>query len=132
MSDVAVGRYIKFLLRWIWLILLAAAVAGGASYRISQYLPRVYRSSTTLMVGDFTSNPNVSADEVATSQRLAATYSQIIGREPILSATVTALKLPTDWQELKTRVLVTHLDGSQIIEIWAVDSDPKRAKAIVQ
>jgi Mrp family chromosome partitioning ATPase/capsular polysaccharide biosynthesis protein len=131
-ADVDIGRYLKVLGRWIWLLLMAAAVAGGASYRISQYLPRVYQSSATLMVGDFTSNPNVSADEVATSQRLAATYSQMIEREPILSATVTALTLPTDWRELKTRVLVTHFDGSQIIAIRVVDSDPKRAQVITQ
>src|SRR5260221_13950052 len=108
MNDVDVGRYLKVLWRWAWLIALAAILAGGVSYRISQFLPRIYRSSTTLMVGDFTSNPNVSVDEVTTSQRLASTYSQMIEREPILTATVDALKLPTTWQELKTRILVTH------------------------
>jgi Mrp family chromosome partitioning ATPase/capsular polysaccharide biosynthesis protein len=131
-ADVDVGRYFRVLLRWSWLVLLAAAIAGAASYRTSQFLPRTYQSSATLLVGDYASNPNVSPDQLATSQRLAATYSEMIQREPVLSATVTALQLPTDWQALKLRLLVIHYDGSQIIQIRVVDSDPKRAQAIVQ
>jgi capsular exopolysaccharide synthesis family protein len=128
MSEIDLNRYLRTAVRWLWLFILSAIIAGGAAYRTSQFLPRTYLTYTTLMVGDNAANPNVTADEIATSERLAAAYADMADREPVLDATIQALRLPTVWWELQKRVLVTR-DGSQFIEIRVTDTDPARAKA---
>src|SRR5579875_639589 len=128
MYEIDLNRYLRTAVRWLWLFILSAIIAGGAAYRASQFLPRTYLTYTTLMVGDNAANPNVTADEIATSERLAAAYADMADREPVLDATIQALRLPTVWWELQKRVLVTR-DGSQFIEIRVTDTDPARAKA---
>lgn len=129
MMDLNVARYLGVLWRWSWLLIVATALAAGLSYRVSKMIPPTYLTYTTLMVGDTAANPNVTADDIQTSQRLTAAYAEMAQREPILQATVEALHLPMNWWDLQQRVLVTR-DGSQFIEIRVSDHDPQRAKAI--
>ncbi|HVC35770.1 MAG TPA: Wzz/FepE/Etk N-terminal domain-containing protein [Chloroflexota bacterium] len=130
MSEVELRRYVRILWKWLWLIVLCTAIAAGVSYRVSKSLPRIYRSSMTLMVGD-NASPTLTSDELTASQRLANSYAQMIPSELILAPTVEALQLPTDWQDLEGRVLVTHTDNSQFLDVRVVDSDPARVKAVL-
>ncbi len=49
---VALGR------KWLWLMVLAAVVAAASAWVATQFMPRTYRSQTTLMVGRQTSEAN--------------------------------------------------------------------------
>jgi uncharacterized protein involved in exopolysaccharide biosynthesis len=47
-------HYLSLIWKWLWLIVLSMAVAGGASYLASKATTPLYRTSTTLMVGRVT------------------------------------------------------------------------------
>ena len=51
-------RYLRRVLKWWWLILLSAGLAAGASYLASSRQPRIYQTTTTLMVGQVTQKTN--------------------------------------------------------------------------
>ena len=43
-------RYALMLWRWLWLIVLGTAIAGGASYIVSERQVPIYQANTVLMV----------------------------------------------------------------------------------
>ncbi len=124
MAETDLQRYLRVIWRWLWLIILAAGLAAGASYRVSDAMPRIYRTSVTLMVGENIANPNVSFDDINISQRVASGYQSMARRQPVLEASVKSLNLPTDWHELQSRVLVSRGETQNLLEIRVVDSDP--------
>ena len=130
-TEVDLRRYSSVLWKWLWLLALSTVLAAGASYYASLSIPPIYRTSTTLMAGEESSSPNVSQDQLAVSQRLAAAYAGMATRQPVLQATVESLGLPIPWWELQGRVLANQVAGTQLIEIRVTDNDPHRAKAII-
>jgi polysaccharide biosynthesis transport protein len=130
MSEINLRRYLKVLRAWLWLIVLATVIAAGASYYATGSMPRIYRSTATIMVGEDLSNPNLSPELMLVSQRVATLYVGMANRQPILEATVQALALPMNWRELQARVVAVRLENSQVIEIRVTDRDPEQASAI--
>jgi len=130
-SDLDLTRYARVIRRWLWLIIMAVGVAAGASYGASMLMPKIYLSSITLLVGEETTNPKVNPEDIGVSQRAAATFAGLAKRQPVLQSTVDALRLPFNWRELQTHVVVVHPDGSQFLELRVSDTEPERAQAIV-
>jgi Mrp family chromosome partitioning ATPase/capsular polysaccharide biosynthesis protein len=129
-QELDLNRYLKFFWRWLWLIVACTVLAGAISYMATRAMPRVYRSSTTLLVGEDTSKSKVSQEELIISLQVASIYSGLVKRQTILENAVKALGLPMDWRDLKDRVQAVHADGSALIEIRVTDSEAERAKAI--
>ncbi|PWH13476.1 MAG: hypothetical protein DDG58_14075 [Ardenticatenia bacterium] len=124
-------QYFAVIWRWLWLIVLAGAVAGGAAYASSQSMPRVYQSTTTLMVGQkVMRDPNVTAQDLYVSQQLAQTYIQMATRQPILQATIEALGLKEDWTSLRGRVNASPVQGTALLQVSVLDTSPEWAVAI--
>ncbi|MEW5959873.1 MAG: Wzz/FepE/Etk N-terminal domain-containing protein, partial [Chloroflexota bacterium] len=76
-------QYLKGVFRWWWLILLSTLVAGVISYIASEQQPRVYQSTTTLMVGQVIQKANPTDADFYTTQQLAESYAQIAVRQPV-------------------------------------------------
>ena len=118
--------------KWMWLVILAAAVAGVSSYMATRSAPRIYQTKATIMVGQFMSDPEPDTADFWTSQQLARTYAQLAVREPVLQGALVALNLNDviSWQALKGNVRVGEVAGTQLLEIFVNDTNPERAKAI--
>lgn len=121
---IAVGR------RWLWLFVLATAVAAVGAWVATRFSPRTYRSQTTLMVGRATDNPDPNFQALYMSQQLASTYAQMATREPVLQGVVDALGLKTSWHALHGMVKADPVPGSPLFTIAVVDTDPVRAQVI--
>lgn len=130
MSEIDLMRWVKIVWKWAWLILLVSALAALASYKATQQTPPTYVTVATIMVGEQTSNPLVTPDDVAITQRAATADADLLRREPILTGTIKALGLNVNWWDLRNEILVTHVDGSQFIELRVEDQDPTRARDI--
>ena len=63
--------YLLLIWRWKWLLAASTLLAAAVSLGYSLHLPRVYRATTTLMVGQAMQNANPSAGDFQTSQQLA-------------------------------------------------------------
>jgi capsular exopolysaccharide synthesis family protein len=125
-----ITRYLGMFWRWGWLIVLSTVLAAAISYAASSQMPKVYSATTTLMVGEALQDSNPQANDFATSERLATSYSQIVRREPVLHATVDALQLPIPWQALAGQVSAAAAPNTSLIQITVVDNLPDRATAI--
>jgi len=116
--------------KWLWLIVLGTVVAATFSYLASRSMPRIYRTTTTVMVGQSLQSANPDTQEIGTSMRLAQTYAQMVRRQPILRATIDSLGLNTSVGELRQNVSVNLVQGTQLMEISVMDVDPQRAKIV--
>ncbi|MFN8454784.1 MAG: polysaccharide biosynthesis tyrosine autokinase [Anaerolineae bacterium] len=131
MSDfVELRRYITIIIRRWWLLILVAALAAGIGYWISQRQPRVYQASATIMVGQSIQATSLDRGEIQTSELLALTYANIAERQPVLQSVVDELSLDDAWQDLKSRVKVTPVEGTQLLEITVEAGSPEEAQVI--
>jgi capsular exopolysaccharide synthesis family protein len=123
-------QYVSTLWKWNWLIALATIIGAVFSYWGSSQMPRVYRTTTTLMVGQAIQSANPTAADFYTSQQLAQSYVQLVRREPILQATLDTLGLKMSWETLTGQVSAIPVAGTQLIQISVADTDPQRAKVL--
>ncbi|MFQ5610863.1 MAG: polysaccharide biosynthesis tyrosine autokinase [Anaerolineae bacterium] len=123
-------QYAKIIWRWWWLIALSTGIAAVTSYVASLQQPRIYKATTTLIVGQVIQKANPTGQDFYTTERLAQSYAQVARRQPILQAAIESLGLQMSWQSLKERSNIQPLQGTQLLEISVLDNSPERAKAI--
>lgn len=123
-------QYVSIIWKWLWLIVLATVIAAGSSYYASRSMPRIYQTSTTLMVGQTIQNRNASGQDIWTSQQLAEAYAQVAVRQTVLQGVADALGFGESWETLKGQVNASARQGTPLLDIRVIDTDPERAKAI--
>lgn len=123
-------EYFSIARRWWWLLLLGVIIGGGAGYVFAQSKIPLYQSQTTLMIGRFIQSANPNYNEAYTAQQLAQVYADLMQREPILQATITALGLDMGWSELQAKVSARPIPDTQLLAITVTDTDAQRARLI--
>jgi polysaccharide biosynthesis transport protein len=120
-----INTYLKPLLKWWRLLLIATSIAIiGSSFSV--YLqPDVYVSRTTLMIGRTILDPNPESGQIFIAAQLASIYADMANREPIQVKTMEALGI-TWLPGYQARVI----PNTQLIEISVTDTNPQRAQVI--
>ncbi|MBN1218844.1 MAG: polysaccharide biosynthesis tyrosine autokinase [Anaerolineae bacterium] len=127
---VELRQYVRGIFRWWWLIALSTCLAAGASYYASSKMPRIYQTTTTLIVGQVMQQENPTGSDFATTEMLAESYASMAVRQPVLQATVDSLGLNMSWQELRGQVYAYSIPRTQLMAIAVEDISPERAVAI--
>lgn len=120
-------QYLSVVYRWLWLVILSVLIAASSSFLASRAATPLYRTKTTLMVGNVT-DPTTTSSELYTGQQLAYTYIQLAQREPVLKGALDSLGVDMPWQALAGQVSAYVVPQTQLIEISVIDNDPYRAK----
>jgi non-specific protein-tyrosine kinase len=131
-SNAELRQYFSIILKWWWLILIVTLVAGASAYLVSQASPKTYQAKTTISVGQFIGVANPEAGQINTAETLAQYYADLALREPVLLGTLEQLKLEWNPEVLKGMVTARVAPNSALLEISVVDSDPLRAKVLVE
>ena len=119
-------EYVRVFLRWSWLLILAAAVAGGiAYYRSSQQTP-IYRTSTLVMVKSGTPNQYDYYSSIYYGQQLIDTYTQVMTTRPVLDELSNLL----GYNVSAGMFSVKPIEGTQLMTITVTDTNPARAALI--
>jgi non-specific protein-tyrosine kinase len=122
-------RYVRALISGWWLIVLAAAVAGGAAYFLRSRQASQYVSEVRIFIGNTITDPDPSAVQIDTGQRLAVTYAQLITYE-LLQETIARLELPESVELLRGLVSTQVVPETPILQVNATYSDPQKAADI--
>lgn len=127
-SDI--WSYVRIILRWWWVSLLAAVITAGVAFVFALRQPDYYASRTTLQVGDtLAATPDPQA--FGLSATVAGFYAEMARREVILAPVVEKLGLPFPWQVISTYMLATNVNRqASLLDITITDTNPQRAAAI--
>jgi succinoglycan biosynthesis transport protein ExoP len=125
-----IRQYLAVVRKWLWLIVLSTAIAAIPTFMASRSAPPIYQTTTTIMVGQTIESPNPTSQDIWTAQSLAETYVHLVRRQPILEGAINALEVDMNWRALVGRVSANLMEGTQLLQITVLDTDPQRAKAL--
>lgn len=118
-------KYFYPIIKWWWLLALAAVLAGGVSFIAVLQEPDIYQARTTLMIGRAINDPNPTTGEFVLGTQMAGAYADIAKRQIVRDATRKALGLQR-LPEYNAQALL----NTQIIEIVVNDPDPALAQRV--
>lgn len=123
-------QYIRLFRKWLWLILIAAFVAGGLSFIVRSSQPSVYQAYTTIAIGSFIQAPNPDASEIRTGLELAQTYAELATTYDVLEGTVDTLDTSLSPEDLRDMIDVRILTGTSLLVLRVSYTDPVLAADI--
>ena len=118
------SAYISMFRRWLWLIIVAAVVAGTASFVVARVAPPSYQSTVTIQVGTYSSLANPSAGMIQTAEQLAQTYVVLSKAYPLLDAVINKLQLDMTTDQLASRFQTRQVAGTSLLTITVTYGDP--------
>lgn len=129
-SSVDTRTYLLLLWSHLWLLILAAILAGALAFGVSHFIAPTYAASTTLLIDEAPHTGSDDYNSLLASERLARTYAQLLTEQPILEATIERLELGYDAETLKEMVSARRVPDTQLIEIQVEGRDPQEVAAI--
>ena len=125
-----IRRYLRILQRWWWLLVVATLIAATGSYLATRSQPYIYSSRARVLVGESIQSRNPDYIAISTAQQLALTYAELATTRTVLQNVITTLGLQSSPAVLRGMIAVKLVQGTQILDITVVDTDPVRAAAI--
>lgn len=118
----------------ILIIVLVTVVAAVAGFGISRFVmvPQ-YEASALMIVNtrqDVTSN--VTSDQITSATKLVSTYSIIIKSDTVLQQVINNLGLSLTYGQLKSRVTVSAVDDTQVMQITVRSDNPEWARQVCE
>ena len=125
-----VERYLYRLSYWWLPVLLVTCIVGAASYWLASSSPGAFKANATLLVNLTETPGTIVLDDVLLSERLTATYTELITTRPILDDVAAQLPDVESGQDLEDQIAVSAVPGTQLIRIDVEDDDPESAALI--
>lgn len=144
-KEINLAEIFSALLRKLWLIVLAAVIAGAAVYVYTDtVLTPMYKSRITLYVCNTVAvsedkTVNITASDLATSQRLVATYIEMLESNKVMKKVADKLNDKDKYPQykgaftaagIKGMVSAAPLNETEIFEVVVSSSNKKLAKDV--
>lgn len=134
-KEINLAELFFAILRKIWLIVLCAVVAGALVYAYTvNFITPMYRSRITVYVNNTIVNSNssnyISATDLATSQRLVATYINILESNRVLDPVAEKIGKGLTAAHIRGMMSAAPLDETEVFEVQISHSDPYMACTI--
>ncbi|MBM3945984.1 MAG: hypothetical protein FJ315_01105, partial [SAR202 cluster bacterium] len=122
-------RYLEIGLRRWWLIALIPTVAVVLVFLWSRSQAPIYEASVTLLLqqGGTGSSGGPTLGEMQASERLAATYRELITTKPVLEDLAVELNLNANPQQIRGKVSSTVIRDTRLLRVSVRDRDPQLA-----
>lgn len=126
-------EYIRLFRKWLWLLFLAAVIAGGISFvtSVRNSPPALYQASVTIAIGSLTENPNPDYSDVTTPTFLAPTYAVLATTHDVMQATVDELNLPLPAEALQGMTRADIIPDTSLLVLSVIFTDPALAVDLV-
>ena len=129
-ADIDLRHYAHVVWQWLWLIVLASAIAGGGAFLASGLVTPIYEASTTLLIRESQNEAGLDYNSVLMSERLARTYSQLLKDTPVLDEVINRLKLHVSAEALARMITVDNLRDTLLINLKVRSPNAEQAAAI--
>lgn len=136
-KEINLAELLSALLRKLWLIVLCAVVAGALTYfYTANFIEPIYRSRITVYVNNTAvennnhNNNSISATDLATSQRLVATYINILKSDRVLQPVADSVGGGVTPSYIRSLMTASSLEETEVFEVVIAHSDPELAAKI--
>ena len=135
-KEINLAQLLSALMRKIWLIVLCAVIAGAMTYLYtSNFITPMYRSRITIYVNNNIENPNannhsITANDLATSQRLVSTYINILKSDRVLQPVAESVGGDISASRIRAQMSANSLNETEVFEVLISHSDPEMAAKI--
>lgn len=118
--------------RWLLIVSVTLMCLIGGSIFVLFFGPEpVYQSSTTVLVNYRSEETNkLTQSDLTTSQKLVATYNEIIKSATILEPVIKALDLDMTADQLLKNIGVAQVNDTEIIKITVKNKNPELSRDI--
>jgi capsular polysaccharide biosynthesis protein len=117
-KEIEIGKIIKLLIKKSWIIILFVMITTGASAVYNNFTKPtpLFQTSASLLIQD--------------SASIINTLEVFIKEPPVMEAVIDELELESSMEGLANQISVQTVQESQIVKIYAIDSDPYRSAEI--
>jgi len=114
----------------LWLIILCGAVGGALGFVRANNQPFVYRTTTTISVGNAAFTPDPDLGSLNLAENLVPIYVELAQSYRVLQGVTETLQLPYDGDVLRGLVRVQTVPGTSLMRITVTNVDPVLAADI--
>ena len=114
------------LLKKAWLIVLCAVIAATAVFvYINNFIAPQYRANISIYVNNTNRGQNggISSSDLATSQRLVATYIDVLKSDLVLDQVAQQLKLNIPAATLRQMLKAESPEGTEVLTVYVSNPD---------
>ncbi|MCC7207674.1 MAG: P-loop NTPase [Anaerolineae bacterium] len=122
--------YIRLVRRWLWLIALAAVVAGSIAFATARTQPARYRATTTIQIGTYIDLTDPNPMMIQSAAALAQTYVALLKTSSIMNNVIQNLQLPFSPQGLAGLFDGKLMEGTSLLTLTVNYTDPVMAADI--
>ncbi|MGC9399901.1 MAG: polysaccharide biosynthesis tyrosine autokinase [Anaerolineae bacterium] len=126
--------YWQLIRRWLWLIILAALLAGGTAYTVSRwFVEPIYSAQAQIVIQPSSSVTGSEYSDILAGQRAALTYAEMIQSLPLQETALSKMGYTVEPQSthldfpLLTDLTVQPVRDTQIVEVKVESPDPQFA-----
>jgi len=124
------SKFLNIVYRYLWLLVLAALVAGLTTFFQLSSRPDTYKASTDLLVGPSLDSPSPDLNALRIGGQLAQTYAEMVDTRTFLEAVNNKLDQKTDLEVLRDAISTRQSAETRVLTITVYHPDPRQAVAI--
>ena len=124
--EIDLRRLGTALLKKAWLIVLCAVVVAAAVFIYSKkFITPLYRTNISIYVNNTNKGQNIgiSSSDLATSQRLVATYIDVLKSDLVLDQVAQQLKLNIPASVLRGMLMAESPEGTEVLTVYVTNAD---------
>jgi len=133
-EEIDIKDFLRYLKKYIIAMIIFAVIAseGSIFYNLTLKTP-MYKTSTTVVLAQKNteqSNTSITLNDINISQKLVATYTEIVKSKLVLDQVINNLHLDTTTEILSKHVTVSDIEDTEILKITVEDDNPESAATI--
>ena len=132
--EIDVGELLKALVKKLWFIILCAAVLGvGVFVYTAGFVTPLYQAKVSFYVNNNNvgqSLAGISSSDLDTSQKLVATYVNILTSNTVLARVAEEANLDISAEKLRNMISAKAMGETELFEVYVTHSDPETAANI--
>ncbi len=125
------GELLRLLWKRAWIILLCAAITGGAALVYTKlFVTPKYRANITLCVNNRSTEEGssyLSQSDLNASTHLVSTYTAIIRSDHVLERAAQTANVPVLTSAFKSMVSSASVNNTEVFNVYVTSIDPQRA-----
>lgn len=132
--ELNIKEVLAALVRKLWLIVLCAVLAGGAALAYTAgFVTPLYKTSISIYVNNTSNGVQggvISSSDLATSQRLVATYINILKSNAVLDKVAESVGNEISSTQIRNMIDSEAMGTTEVFQVYITNADPELAAEI--